>query len=104
MLAIILLVCRTESCCADLVLVACCFISQEAKVTRMRHLQYIVPVLIVTCIGTPLMLMQWVESGTGNANFVFFLCLGTVLSIVISIVEFTRSAMSQRYEIMKSKT
>jgi hypothetical protein len=95
-LAISLLLCRRDASCVDLVLVVACFSSQPHIVARMRHLPQLVVLLLITCLGAPLMMLLWVQYGTGNANFVFFLCLGASMAVVLAIVEFTRAAMRQR--------
>ena len=119
LLAITLLLCRRDASCSDLVLVLCCFATAPSSPTqsctepassshpnttttalpmvqRMRYLSLLAPLLLVSCAGTPLMLLLWVQRGTGNANFVFFLGLGYSVAIIIGVVEFTRSAMRQR--------
>lgn len=96
MLAIALLLSRHEACFADLVLVLACLATQGRVVAQMRHIPLLLLLLLVCCAGMPLMLLLWVQRGTGNANFVFFLGLGASVAVIIAIVEFSRSAMCQR--------
>lgn len=95
MLAVVSL-CRPDSSFSDQALVVCCFCSQNLVLARMRHLPLLLPLSLVSSLGGPLMLHLWVVSGTGNANFVFFLGLGASLAAIVTIVEFTRAAMSIR--------
>lgn len=103
MTAIVLLLCRREACCADLVLVLACFSSQVQVLARMRHMSWLAPLLLACCLGSPLMLQLWVQRGTGNANFAFFLGLGATAAVVLTVVEFSRAAMGRRKALRCSR-
>lgn len=69
------------------------FMRHESIVLKMRYKAIIAIGLIITCVLSPLMHFMWVQTGNGNANFLFFQGLALWIVAALGIIEFVRASL-----------
>ncbi|KAL0482734.1 GPI-anchor transamidase subunit U [Acrasis kona] len=68
------------------------------------HMRYgfsIVVLMLFTMLVGPAFFIAWVQKGTGNANFFYFVTLAFLMSQVLLIVEFVFAKLKHNYNLKK---
>ena len=87
---------RYETSFSDMIFVYALLFYDGQVYDNMKYLPIMTLGLLIPMIVTPIILFMWVNIGTANANYLFFVLLVMQWTSVFSVVEYTRAALKLR--------